>query len=141
MFVKHVVLYIRFARRKHRQAGSLLQRPCLCASQGTQWCIVHRFLDLDGAVGSAWFTDTSYQVQKLLREALTLLKVPLASAFTLKSFRAGKATSMAANCDGLAAILQEGEWKSAAFLRYVSETEVDRMRMLKFALEEDEDED
>ena len=138
MFVKLNVLYIRFARRKHRQSGSLLQRPCVCGSQGRQWCVVHRFLELAGTVGTTWFNDTAYQTQKVLRDSLEGLKIPLASAFTLKSFRAGKATAMAANGDGLAAILQAGEWKSAAFLRYVSETEIDRMRMLQFAFDDDE---
>ena len=39
---------------------------------------------------------------------------------------AGRATQMAIDGDGLASILQAGEWSSPALLKYISETDLDK---------------
>ena len=78
-------------------------------------------------------------MQKSLRGHLAQLGVESAERFTLKPFRVGKATAMAAAGETLAAILAAGEWRSSAFLKYISESELDRQRLLEDAIMEDED--
>ena len=100
-------------------------------------CVVHRLSALDLAVGTPLSVETAYVSLKAVKSALSALEIPLADAFSFKGFRAGRATAMAAAGDSLASILQAGEWRSAAFLHYVSETEIDKQRILQYALEED----
>ena len=57
------------------------------------------------------------------------------------SEEAGKATAMAAAGETLAAILEAGEWRSHAFLRYISETELDKKRLLQQSRQEDEEDE
>ena len=47
---------------------------------------------------------------------------------------------MAASGETLAVILQAGEWRSAALLRYISETELDRKALLEAAFNVEDDE-
>ena len=61
----------------------------------------------------------------MLRRLLTLLMAPGAERFTLKAFRAGKATELAKAGATLGSILTAGEWKSAAVTRYVDEDALD----------------
>ena len=56
-----------------------------------------------------------------MRAFLNVLKVPGAHLVTLKAFRAGKATAMAASGNSLGLIVAAGEWYSAAYLNYVIE--------------------
>ena len=121
--------------------GSTLCRPCVCSSQGASFCVVHRFLQHGFTVGERLWHLPAYETQKLLRTLLEQLQVPRATAYTLKAFRAGKATTLALEGAGIAAILAAGEWRSQAFLRYVSETEIDKSRALQCALEEDDQDD
>ena len=58
-----------------------------------------------------------------------------AQSFTLKAYRAGKATAMAAAGATVGEILQAGEWRSQAFLRYVDTDAVDEAQMLSAAVE------
>lgn len=104
------VLCVRLQRRKHRPHGSALKSPCECATLGRQFCIVHRLQRrlYWKTVGSLlWVCSPSVALNKL-RNALGLLEVPSASAFTFKCFRAGKATVVAAEGDGLGTILTAG---------------------------------
>lgn len=64
-----------------------------------------------------------------------------AQRFTLKAFRAGKATELARSGKSLGAILSAGEWRSAAVLRYVDEDVVDAAEMLKTAVDQSSDEE
>ena len=141
VWVKGTVACIRLRVRKHRPAGSLLQRPCSCKSSLDPLCVAHRLLSEDRVLGSAVLEISAYEALKKIRSALVQLQVDKPSGFTLKAFRAGKATAMAAEGDGLAAILQAGEWRSAAFLHYLCETEVDRMRLLQHAIDDDAEEE
>ena len=90
-------------------------------------------------MGTLLSTDSAYDSLKAIKLALTALQVPLAGSFTFKGFRCGRATAMAAAGDSLASILQAGEWRSAEFLHYVSDSEIDRQRVLQYALDEDAD--
>ena len=127
---------VRLMRRKHRPQGSLLKRPCSCRKTGRQFCVVHRCTEAvaDCAVGARlWhFTAAAFQIQ--LRQYLVLLGTRGAQSYTLKSFRAGKATALAAAGASVGQILLAGEWKSQAFLRYVDTDVVDEAAVLATAL-------
>ena len=45
--------------------------------------------------------------------------------FSLKAFRAGRATEMIKQNISLGSVLRAGEWRSAAMLRYLAEDEID----------------
>ena len=102
--------------------------------------MVHRFAELTGTTGDLLSERSGNQVQKDLRTDLGLLAVPDAQRFTLKAFRAGKVSHMAAVGDSLAIALAAGEWRSSAFLHNVSETDVDKYRILDSAVAEDDEE-
>ena len=70
-----------------------------------------------------------------LRRYLILLSAPGVDAFQLKAFRAGRATSMVAHGCPLGEILMAGEWRSAAFARYVDEEAVDAAQLLAQTLD------
>ena len=53
---------------------------------------------------------------------------------TWKSWRGGKATAMASKGCSLGTILLAGEWKTAAFARYVSVENVDPAKLLEEAM-------
>ena len=91
---------VRWMRQKNRPRGSLLARKCSCGIQGVQHCLVHRMQKLmmnnDPGEGTRLFKWSGPHILAKLRKCLRLLKVPFAGEFTLKAFRAGKATQMAA---------------------------------------------
>ena len=138
LFVHNLVAGLRLARRKHRAQGSFLQRPCTCSVHGPKFCVVHRLLAWTMVKGERVSVRSSYEVQKEFREDCASCGLPGAQRRTLKSFRAGKATAMAARGDSLAAILECGEWRSCALLKYISETEVDKQQFLRNAFAEDD---
>ena len=125
-------LCLRLRRRKNRPQGSLLKRPCTCATTSRQFCVVCRILarlKLRETASPLWEL-TSDQALKQLRRLLALLAVPNAQKYTLKAFRAGKATALAASGKSLGVILAVGEWRSSAFLSYVDTDAVDHAQLL-----------
>jgi len=120
-------LVLRLQRRKHRPKGSLLRRRCMCSKVGRQLCVVHRMEPLlqAGGPGANLFAYTAYEFQALLRKFLGMLRVEGAQQFTLKTFRAGKATSLAMAGAPLGQLLAAGEWRSRAILNYVDEDAFD----------------
>ena len=64
-----------------------------------------------------------------------------ADAYTLKAFRAGKATALAAAGKSLRVILAAGEWRSTAFLSYVDTDAVDQSQILDQTLAASDAED
>ena len=75
-----------------------------------------------------------------VKRLLCLLGYQSADKFTLKSFCAGRATSLASAGCSLGQILAAGEWRSAAFLRYCQIDELDTPSMLNAVLQSDGDE-
>ena len=133
---------LRLAKRKHRPRGSLLQRPCTCSSSvSPQFCVVHRLKQLAGTVGTQLSTRTAYEVLRTLRQDLTSVGVKAAKLVTLKGFRAGMASHMAANKEPLGKILAFGEWKSSALLAYISETAVDSLKIIQNEIAQELEED
>jgi len=104
-------------------------------------CPVHRVVAYLKAsrVGKRLFSFSSSEFTRTLRRFLTLALAPNPAAFTLKAFRAGRATEMAAQGNSLGAILAAGEWKSAQFLRYVDTDMVEQKVLFERALESDSD--
>ena len=64
-----------------------------------------------------------------------------ASQFTLKGFRAGRATSLAASVHSIGEILIAQEWKSSAFLRYCQADDLSVSALLNVVLEDDHDDE
>eukprot|EP00930_Biecheleria_cincta_P003118 TRINITY_DN104055_c0_g1_i1.p1 TRINITY_DN104055_c0_g1~~TRINITY_DN104055_c0_g1_i1.p1 ORF type:complete len:613 (-),score=63.61 TRINITY_DN104055_c0_g1_i1:266-2104(-) len=138
---KEKSIHLRLARRKNRPKGSWLTRKCTCSIVGNAYCIVHRLAayTVDGVQGSKLFKFTSHELLSTVRRFLTILEFPRVEQLTLKSFRAGKATEMAKRGCSLGTILCAGEWRSAAFLRYVDEDAVDLSMAFEEVLASDED--
>ena len=135
-------LCLKLQRRKNRPQGSLLQRPCVCALRTAQFCAACRvkaLLRVRTPHERLWQLSADC-VLKQLRRFLTLLGQPRPEAFTLKAFRAGKATALAASGKSLGVILAAGEWRSSAVLAYVNENVVDRAQILDATLVASEDE-
>ena len=84
------------------------------------------------------FTPHTFLSQ--LKRLLAILQIGGAEKTTLKCFRAGKATAMAAEGRGLGEILTAGEWRSKAFLRYIDEDMVDAAQLLSEAIEQSDGE-
>jgi hypothetical protein len=72
-----------------------------------------------------------------LKKLLSSLGETRAESLTLKAFRAGKATAMAAAGHGLGAILEAGEWRSKAFLKYVEVDTFDQSPLFKECVDTD----
>ena len=71
--------------------------------------------------GGCLFDFSAHSFLVHLQSLLAQLGVSHASLFTLKAFRAGKATSLVASGVSLGAVLAAGEWRSKAILNYVDE--------------------
>jgi len=145
---KKPVLAIRWRRRKHRPAGSLLKRPCTCKDgQGqSPYCVVHRVQQWVQACNiktgqKLWEHEpgkvaTGSQMLSKLKRCLILLGYQEASLYSWKSVRAGKATEMAAQGFTLGQVLAAGEWRSSAYMNYIDETGSDHAQLLRAALAE-----
>ena len=75
-----------------------------------------------------------------VRRLLVLLGEVEPNRFTLKAFRAGKATALAAAGHSVGHILLAGEWRSRAFLRYIDEEVIDAAQLLVQTLETSDNE-
>ncbi len=74
-------------------------------------------------------------------KALVLMGVQAAQHMSWKAVRAGHATRMAANGATLAAILEAGEWKSAASFNYVDLNVADSAEILRQTIQGELDAD
>ena len=83
---------------------------------------------------------TPARFQTELQKALKAQGVQHADLFTLKSFRASKATELAKKGVGLGIILADGEWRSRAFLAYTNEQKLDEMHFLATTIDASDDE-
>ena len=86
-----------------------------------------------------WENATQACALTHMRRLLTLLGTPDAHQCSWKAVRSGRATEMAADGFTLAKILEAGEWRSSAFLRYIDETAADQGQSLRAALEENDE--
>ena len=93
---------------------------------------------MSGLPGRVVSTRTAYEVLRDFRDDLGACRVRDAERFNLKSFRAGCATDLAASGSTLASILEAGEWRSSALLKYISETEIDKYQFVRRELEKED---
>ncbi len=135
--------HIVFKTRKHRPRGSWLKQKCICAKGKAKekFCVACRLQQLSAqrARRQRMWTSTASQLQALVRKFLTDMGHQSGSRFTLKGFRAGRATEMARSGSGIAAILVAGEWRSKAWLAYVNLDECEHAVLMQNALDEDSD--
>ena len=133
------VLVVRFTRRKHRPSGSTLKRVCRCATVGRQACAVCTFRQWAEArkprVGDRVFGGSASQYLHSLRRMLTMLLHPQAAAFTLKAFRAGRASQMTRDGASWQEIQAAGEWRGLSSLPYISKTAIDDYASLMMSIE------
>ena len=93
------------------------------------------------AVGVKLFPFNGTEFGRVLCRLLTLLGHLDASQVTLKSVRAGRATSLAAGGHSIGEILIAGEWKSSAFLEYCQANDLSESALLDVVLEDDPEDD
>ena len=134
-------VFLRLRSRKNKPGGSLLSRSCTCSDK-KQPCAYHAAENLTKHVkpGELLWDVQPYALLRDVKRFLVLLHVQTASAVTLKSFRAGKACSLAASGSTIQQILEHGEWRSKAVLNYLSSEAIDEIAMLNASLVESEDE-
>ena len=100
-------------------AQSLLIRQCEChATQDQRLCPVHCMDWSIFETGDRIFDIKEETAKSKLRRYCSMLSFPGAHAVSLKVFRASKATNLALAGKPLHEVLQSGEWRSAAVLRY-----------------------
>jgi hypothetical protein len=135
-------LVVRLKARKNRPQGSILMRECSCSSSGgdPRLCAVHCCDWGAHAPGDPVLALSSGQAKSRLRRYASLLGVQGAPRLTLKTFRASRATALAKEGKPIHAILDAGEWKSAAFLRYASPDSLDAGALLTRSVQESESE-
>ena len=114
--------------------------------RGVEFCPTHTFLEfkerLDWKVGDHLFPAlTPAQALTQLKRILLLAGADNYSCMTFKSFRAGRASAMAAAGCTLGEILGAGDWRSMAYLRYVSEEVADAGQVLRTTLQRELDMD
>ena len=114
----------------------------MCGQWGSWRCPVHRMRKLlrTKRVGGCLWSFSQSKMLAGLRRLLNLLAVPSASEYTLKTFRAGRATQMAASGSSLGDILIAGEWRSSALARYVDDDHVDAAAVLRTTIDASDDE-
>ena len=105
----------------------------MCGTRGTVCLVV--------TVGVKLFPLNGIEFRRVLCRLLILLGHNDASHVTLKSFRAGRATSLAASGHSIGEILVAGEWKSCAFLKYCQADGLSVPALLTVVLEDDPGDD
>ena len=125
--------------------GSLIVRPCRYAQVTPQLCAPHRMATALQPLTRGEPTLPGATPASVLRDArrvLTLHSVEGSREYTLKSFRAGRATSLAAaGWTFHTYAMEAGEWKSMAVLRYIDTDAVDLTQAFQIALRTSDDED
>lgn len=135
---------LRLSCRKNLQSGSgVLKRVCSCRGS-ERTCPVHGLWDRhfaslpDGA--EPWAGLTAASALLALRGVLQKLSVPCAHEFGTHAFRRGHARDLLQGGATLAEILRAGQWKSAAFLRYLESADIEQGAALEVACDTDEEE-
>ena len=116
----------------------MLKRYCTCSSAGEQFCLPHRLRPYLSKlqIGHQLWSRSPHAALVAIRQLLSSLNIGATHEFTWKMFRAGHATSLAAEGKSLGQILSAGEWRSTAVLSYVDEDTVDASEFLNLVLED-----
>ena len=84
-----------------------------------------------------WAHISAENARARIRSRLTELQVPQASRYGTHDFRRGHAKDMAESGSTLAQILRAGQWRSAAFMRYMEEASLSRQAAVDIAIDSD----
>ena len=104
----------------------------LCKEFGPHLCPPHRLGPhlARRSAGQPLFLFTTGTFTTTLRRFLSLSLFEDSQKFTLKAFRAGRATEIAAQGNALGTILLGGEWSGSAVLRYVTVDAIEEQSFL-----------
>ena len=127
-------LLCRLSSRKNKQHGSVLERTCWCSTRSSGTCPVHVLWPWlaklpEGA--RPWGGVCGQTALSGLRRRLEQLGLPDPGSYRLHDFRRGHAQDLLEGGSSLTLILKAGEWKSAAFLRYLQVEELEARAVLE----------
>ena len=116
-----------------------MRRPCRCGEvppYACAACVVQNYTnEMKLALGTKVWKGTTQMFRNGLRELLLMRGEPGAELFTLKAYRAGRATQLAEQGKGRQSILNAGEWSGNAALSYLDADRIDAATFLKAAFE------
>ena len=143
LWVEEQRIVLRLKCRKNKPRGSELWRACWCASC-KETCPIHVLGEYFKALpnGSAPFVATSPgQALGLLRGMLFELEVPDAVHYRTHDLRRGHAEDLKLSGATLLEILQAGEWRSPAFLKYLDVNDLESAAVVAAHVNDESDED
>jgi hypothetical protein len=119
------VVCLRLLRRKNKPKGSgTLRRVCTCLGC-KHTCVVHtlwdQFLGLLPTGSEPWSNISPGEALHRIRRVLQRLQVANAKGYRTQDLRRGHAEDMRQSGSPLAEILKAGQWRSAAFMKYLDE--------------------
>ena len=132
-----LVLVLR--RRKNKLGGSRLFRGCWC-SRCPLVCPVHvlgPILDATPEGQPLFGGITAKNALEVLRGTLKVLKIKDAKFYGTHDFERGHALDLERSGAPLWKILEAGEWRSAAFLKYLDLNLIDRDVVVQAHLDDD----
>ena len=133
-------LCLRLKRRKNLQGGSVLKRTCQCSSCPIL-CPVHvlwNYFCTLKAGEKPWAAFSERFVLSRLRTLLAKLEIVSPQLYGTHDFRRGHAKDLQKSGVPLAKILAAGQWRSAAFMHYLDELDLEQDVVLEAALASDE---
>ena len=131
------------ACRKNKQQGSRLLRKCWC-SKWPETCPVHVLWEYFAKLREGTQPFRGLRIGAVLanlRGRLKTLEVVGAASFRTHDFRRGHARDLQRQGADLFEILAAGEWRSPAFLKYLSTAELERDVVLQAHLDESSDDE
>jgi hypothetical protein len=144
-------LHIRLARRKHRPRGALLRRRCCCGKSPFTGETDSRFVPHIAICpvccfktqmelgqyreGERLFQFSSSQFLAQFKKRSSFANCAL---LRTKSWRSGMATTLVAGGAALGTVLDWGQWKSKAFLDYVSKDSLDTQAFISSVVANEE---
>ena len=137
-------MVLRLARRKNKPHGTVLTRKCWCSSS-TLTCPVHAVGQIISSMPSNLkvFEGLSAQaVRYTLRDRVRKLGLCDSQNYNTHDFRRGHARDLA-NSKGstIKQILEMGQWKSSAILKYVDQDELETQAVVEAHICESDDSD
>ena len=139
------IMVIRLRRRKHRPEGATLQRKCTCGHTMQLNCVVCQFAswirERSPVPGQLLFPGNAHRYLSELRRMLSLLYSTGAMTFTLKAYRAGKATQLTKDGATWQQLQEAGQWRGTSALAYVNRQAVDQYAAIQAAIEASSDEE
>jgi len=111
-------------RRKNVTTPTSMTRACCCESSGRGLCAVHWLHDLHRRSPSGrLFQFNVAQFRRYTQAFATMVGVSMPGRVGTHAFRRGMAQDIVDAGGSLAILLRAGEWRSAAFLRYLRESQ------------------